>query len=90
MTDHDTPNLVTSGKSRDVAIDGIVFSIQIYRLESDKAWTLEVVDHEGTSHVWDASFSSDEDAREAAFQALSREGAVAFMRGDNVIPFRRP
>ena len=49
----DEPNLVTSGKSRHVIIDGFPFSIEIYRLEHDKTRTLEVVDHEGTSHVWD-------------------------------------
>jgi hypothetical protein len=89
MTEQNGPNLVTSSRSRDVVIDGFVFSIEIYRLENGKAWTLEVVDHEGTSHVWDETFLSDADACEAALDALSREGALAFMRGDNVIPFRR-
>ena len=88
MTDNKDPNLVTSGKSQRVLVDGYPFSIQIYRLEEDKTWTLEVVDHEGTSHVWDQQFRSDRDARNAAIEALESEGAIAFMRGDNVIPFR--
>ena len=70
-------------------MDGYPFSIQIYRLEKDKTWTLEVVDHEGTSHVWDEQFRSDRDARNAAIEALESEGAIAFVRGDNVIPFRK-
>lgn len=85
----DEPNLVTSGKSQHVIIDGFPFSIEIYRLEHDKSWTLEVVDHEGTSHVWDDQFSSDKDARNTALQAIESEGAIAFMRGDNVIPLRK-
>lgn len=85
----DEPNLITSGKSQHVLIDGLKFSIEIFRLEQDKTWTLEVVDHEGTSHVWDEQFSSDKDARNTALQAIEAEGAVAFMRGDNVIPFRK-
>jgi len=85
----DEPNLVTSGKSQHVIIDGCPFSIEIYRLEQDKTWTLEVVDHEGTSHVWDDQFASDKDARNTAIQAIEAEGAVAFMRGDNVILFRK-
>ena len=85
----DEPNLVTSGKSQHVIIDGVPFSIEIYRLEKNKTWTLEVVDNEGTSHVWDDQFSSDKDARNAAIQAIKAEGAIAFMRGDNVIPFRK-
>ena len=83
------PNLVQSSKSQRVVIDGYPFSIEIYRLETDKTWTLEVVDHEGSSHVWDDQFRSDKDARDAAVQALESEGAIAFMRGDNVIPFRQ-
>lgn len=86
----DEPNLVNSGKSQHVVVDGYPFSIEIYRLETDKTWTLEVVDHEGTGHVWDEEFRSDKDARNAAIQAIEAEGAIAFMRGDNIIPFRKP
>jgi hypothetical protein len=88
MTD-DEPNMITSSKSQRVAVDGYVFSIEIYRLETDSTWILEVVDHEGTSHVWEDQFSSDKDARTAAVEALESEGALAFMRGDNIVPFRK-
>lgn len=90
MVDDDEPNIVNSGKSQRVIVDGLPFSIEIYRLETDKTWTLEVVDHEGTSHVWDDLFASDKDARNTAIAAIQSEGALAFMRGDNVIPFRKP
>lgn len=90
MVDDDEPNMVNSGKSQRVIVDGLPFSIEIYRLETDKTWTLEVVDHEGTSHVWDDLFESDKDARNTALEAIKAEGALAFMRGDNVIPFRKP
>ena len=86
--DDDEPNIVTSGKSMAVLIDGLRFQIEIYRLETDSSWTLEVVDPENTSHVWEEQFASDRDARDAAIKAIESEGAVAFMRGDNVIPFR--
>jgi hypothetical protein len=87
--DEDEPNLVNSGKSQHVVVDGYPFSIEIYRLETDKTWTLEVVDHAGTSHVWDEQFRSDKDARNTAIQAIEAEGAVAFIRGNNVILFRK-
>jgi len=70
-----------------VVIDGYPFSIEIYRGETEASWILEVVDHEGASHVWDDQFTSDKDARNAAIEAIEAEGAVAFMRGDNVVPF---
>ena len=39
--------------------------------------------------VWDDQFASDKDARNTAIQAIEAEGAIAFMRGDNVIRFRK-
>ncbi len=82
------PILVTSPKSQRVSVDSHPFSIEIYRLEDQPTWSLEVVDFEGNSHVWDDQFKSDKDARNAALRELESEGAVAFMRGGNVIPFR--
>ena len=87
MDEDDEPNLVTSGKSQAVFVDGVRFSIEIYRLETETAWTLEVVDPKGNSHVWDDTFASDKDARTAALTAMEEEGPLAFMRGDNVIRF---
>ena len=88
MVEEEEPNIVMSSKSQKVAIDGYPFSIEIYRLEEDKTWTLEVVDYEGSSYVWDDQFPSDKDARTEAVKELESKGAIAFMRGDNVIPFR--
>ncbi len=88
MTDDNEPNLVTSGKSQTITVDGVRFQIEIHRLDTDRTWTLEVVDPDGTSHVWEEQFASDKDARDVAIKAIETEGAAAFMRGDNVIPFR--
>jgi hypothetical protein len=90
MTDDDEPNIVISGKSRAVAIDGHSFMIEIYRLEADQAWTLEVTDQDGASHVWQEQFLSDKAAYNTAVEAIETEGAIAFMRGNNIIPFRQP
>ena len=89
MNDQDEPNLVTSGKSQRVVVDGYAFFINIHRLETDETWTLEVVDYQDASHVWDDQFRSDSEARDAALAALKSEGAIAFMRGNNVVPFSR-
>ena len=66
MIEDDEPNLVTSGKSNRIVVDGYPFSIDIFRLETDTTWTLEVVDHNNTSHVWDEQFRSDAEARDVA------------------------
>lgn len=90
MTD-DTPNIVHSGKSQSVLVDGFRFGIQIYLGEDEKDLILEGVDAVGASHVRDNRFASDPDARNDAIQELERHGAGAFMRGDeagDVLPFR--
>lgn len=89
MIDDDEPNLVTSGKSKRIVVDGYPFSIDIFRLETDKTWTLEVIDHQNTSHIWDEQFESDAEARDVAIKTIKAEGALAFMRRNNVIPFRQ-
>ncbi len=88
MIEDNEPNLVASGKSERIVSGGYPFVINIFRLETDTTWTLEVVDHENTSHVWDEQFVSDADARDVAVKAIETEGPVAFMRGNNIIPFR--
>ena len=90
MTDHDEPNIVNSGQSKRITIDNSTFLIEIYRLEADDLWTLEVVDHDGTSHVWAEQFMSDKEAYSIAVQTIETEGAKTFMMGNNVIPFRKP
>ncbi len=47
MDDNDEPSLVTSGKNHRVTAHGYLFSVEIYRLETEKTWSLEVIDHEG-------------------------------------------
>lgn len=81
------PNIVSSGKACKLVHDGVSFSIEIYRLESNPNWALEVVDDEGTSQVWDDEFSSDNEALEAALTALKDEGAAGFVCGNNIVPF---
>lgn len=81
------PNLITSGLSRRVTVEGHELRIEIYKLEDDKSWTLEVVDEEGTSFVWDDLFASDQDAIDEALNLIETEGLSAFRDNDNVIPF---
>lgn len=80
----DEPTPVMSGESQHVSIDGLPFCIEINRRKQDKTWTLHVVDHEGSSQVWDDKFASGKDAPDTAIQAIAPEGA--FLHSDNVIP----
>lgn len=45
------PNIVTSCLSRPITRDGVSITLEIYRLESEPDWTLEVVNDCGTSII---------------------------------------
>ena len=63
----------------------------LYRLDDRPGWTLEVVNEEGTSIVWDDLFDTDREAYDEFRETLKQDGIEAFWDddGDNVIPFPR-
>lgn len=69
------PEIIDSELSREVTIGYQRFSIEIYRLETEEKWTLEVVDEEGTSTVWDELFDSDQVALGVALRMLNEDEA---------------
>ncbi|WP_298855748.1 hypothetical protein [uncultured Ruegeria sp.] len=78
----DEPKLVMSDKSKSVLVDGYRFEIEIYRLDNQNKWTLEAVDCEDTSYVWDDKFVSDQETLDTAIEILNNEGALGFMGKD--------
>jgi hypothetical protein len=70
------PRLIHSPRSGTVTKDGVAVEVCIYRL-ADTNWTLEVVDSEGTSTVWDGEFETDE-AAYAEFQETIENGTLEF------------
>lgn len=83
------PNIVHSGLSRRITVEGHDYQVDIYRLEDEATWTLEVVDREGTSTVWDEPFKSDAEALAEVMGAVERDGAAAFREHAKVIQFPR-
>ena len=83
------PNIVNSGLSRTVTVQGARVEVMIYRLEHDPQWALEGVNENGTSTVWDNLFDTDEEASEAFELTLREEGIDAFLDRSNVIEFPR-
>lgn len=85
------PDIIKSRLSRRFTWDGYTLQIEIYRLDDRPGWTLEVVNEEGTSIVWDDLFNTDRAAYDAFRETLDQEGIEAFLDDDggNVIPFPR-
>ena len=79
MVDEDDVELEESPLSGEVTRDGITLRVQIYRLRgSTEGWSLEVVDHEWGSTVWQDLFPSDQDAYREFMRTLDAEGPSAF------------
>lgn len=83
------PNLVSSSLSGIVREDGVTVRLEIYRLEHESQWSLEVINDAGTSIVWDVLFDNDDEAFVAFRLTVDEEGMEAFLDMSNVIPFPR-
>ena len=75
----DDPEIESSPLCTSVTRDGVTVRVQIYRLAgSGEGWSLEVVDEEGGSTVWDDLFANDQDAYDEFCRTLDTEGILSF------------
>jgi hypothetical protein len=79
MEEEREPVVIVSDLCSRVTGGGVSVDIQIYRLEHETAWTLEVVDHEGASTVFDDKFETDQAALDAAMKVIEDEGISTFV-----------
>lgn len=68
----DEPVFVKSPLSQQITRNGVAVEVEIYG-DGSGHWILEVVDRQGTSHVWDEHFSTDQEALAEAISALDEE-----------------
>jgi hypothetical protein len=73
------PKLIDSKHNGKFTRDGITVEVCIYRLEDTK-WTLEVVDENGTSIVWDSEFDTDDAAFGEFLRSVETEGLDGILR----------
>ena len=79
MTD-DTIEIEYSRLCKRFTREGITVDVRIYRLrEGDSGWSLEVVDHNDCSTVWDELFPTDQQAYQAFLEAVADEGMHTFL-----------
>lgn len=76
----DETKLIVSRLSRTITRDGITVDVHIFRSEGDPEWTLEVVEHDGASTVWEDTFATEQDALNEVFQTIAVEGMSGFLR----------
>jgi len=80
------PEIIDSPLSQTIHQDASYVEVQIYRLDRDKTWTLEIVADDGTSTVWDDQFKSDQDALDEALSSIEEDGIESF-REDTAVSY---
>lgn len=83
------PNIVFSDHCGRFSRDGISVEVAIVRLEHETEWTLEVVNANRTSIVWDDPFPSDDAAHAEFLATVEAEGMKVFLDDGDVLPFNR-
>ena len=76
---NEDPKLILSPLSQDLSSEGKTLTVEIYRLEDEQEWVLEMLDEYGNSTVWDDKFKSELAALEEAKNAILEEGIVNFI-----------
>ncbi len=71
---NDEPKLELSALSQEISSDGRAVSVEIYRLEGEPSWALEVVDEYNNSTVWDDTFETESAAIEEVKNTILIEG----------------
>ncbi len=56
------PDIIRSPLSQTFTHDGLTVRVEIYKIEGTDGWTLELIDEEGGSTVWQDAFATDADA----------------------------
>jgi hypothetical protein len=80
MHNGDDPEIEYSPLCEEVTRDGLTVRVQIYRLKNgDSGWSLEVIDQEGASTVWEDLFATDQGAFAEFSQTLETEGIQSFL-----------
>lgn len=71
------PVIVSSPLCQTIERDGHTLKIEIYR-EENKQWILEAVDAKGTSHVFEDTFETDQQALDALLNEIEENGVKQF------------
>lgn len=75
----DDPEIITSRHNGRLTRDGVTIEIVICRL-ADTKWSLEVVDKNNASVVWDGEFDTDDAAYAELLRAIDEEGMDGILR----------
>lgn len=76
------PKIIRSPASQEYTSDGITIRVEIYKLEGSDSWTLELVDEDGSSTIWEEQFPTDAAAFAEFTEGLEELGLSALLEPD--------
>ncbi|WP_374830988.1 hypothetical protein [Paenochrobactrum pullorum] len=81
MTEQDS-NLILSALSQQFTEDDITVQVDIYRREEEDGWTLEVIDEDDISFVYEDLFETDQEAWDAFLADVEEYGLADIIDPD--------
>ena len=85
MTDPN-PKFLRSPLSNKFTSDGITVRVEIYMIEGTQGWTLELIDPNWNSVVWDELFATDDEAMEEFLSGVQDVGLASLLEPDDGNP----
>ncbi|MGO4741298.1 hypothetical protein AB4099_32585 [Bosea sp. 2KB_26] len=76
------PDILRSPLCQTARRDGVVVQVEIYRLADSEGWTLELIDEDGGSIVWEETFATDGAALAEFNEALEEIGLSKLIQPD--------
>ena len=76
------PEIIMSPLCREITGDGTRIQVDIYRVEGEPGWMLEVIDEENASTVWDVPFDTDREALDEVMEVIKLDGIRSFLNGE--------
>lgn len=71
--------------SHEFTSDGLTVDVEIYKIDGNEGWTLEVAVDDDTSIVWTTSFPTDERAWDEFEHAVNSVGLRALLDADGEV-----
>lgn len=79
MTKDNEPIIIPSTLSRRIEGDGTYIEVEIYRIEGEEGWILEVVDEEDAATIYEDRFDSDQAALQEVLDAIAEHGVRVYL-----------
>jgi hypothetical protein len=80
------PKIIRSPLSRKYTEGETTVDVDIYRLETSNEWTLELVDKDWTSTVWEEPFPTDQAAWDEFVSEVKEYGLLKLLEVDGEEP----